>query len=90
MNDENKIDTKQINSFLKEGSEWFKSHHLPQAFPAFIAQIPDSINKLTVSLEKQSNSNDRLSSSIKYATWFGVSITGLTLVWDLIKAFCIK
>lgn len=84
------MENQELKSFLKEGSDWFKNHHLPQAFLAFISQIPDAINKLTTSLEKQSNSNDRLSSSIKYATWFGVSLAGLALVWDLVKTFWIK
>lgn len=84
------MENKELKSFLEEGTDWFKNQRLPDFFPAFVAQIPDSINKLTTSLENQSKSNDRLSSSIKYATWLGVSVAALALILDLIKTFCIK
>ncbi len=84
------MENKELKSFLEEGADWFKNQRLSDFFPAFVAQISDSINKLTISLENQSKSNDRLSSSIKYATWLGVSVATLALVWDLIKTFCIK
>lgn len=90
MNGESEIDTKQVNSFLKEGEGWFKKHQLPLFFPAFIAQIPDAINKFSDSVSAHAKSNDTLSSSIKSATWVGVSVAFLALVWDILKTLCIE
>jgi hypothetical protein len=76
-----------LKTYLVEGSEWFKKHHLPESFPAFVAQIPDAINRLTTSMERQSESNDKLSRSIKHATWAGVAVACLVLIWDMLKTF---
>jgi len=84
------IDKDKIERFLVEGAEWFKEQHLPLAFPAFIAQIPDAISKLENSIATQSDSNNKLSESITVATWVLALIATLTLIWDLCKTFYIN
>lgn len=59
----------QLNNFLKEGEEWFKESHFPKFFPAFVAQIPDAINKFSESVKIQAESSENLSRSITRATW---------------------
>lgn len=84
------IDKEQLKNFLKEGIDWFKKYHSYQAFPVFIAQIPEAINKFSESVNKQAESNKKLSQSINYATWVAVIITLLALAWDIFKTFYVK
>lgn len=84
------LDNQQLNKFLKEGEAWFKKHHLPQFFPAFIAQIPEAINKFSESIAKHAESNEKLSKSIKYATWLAGSVALVALIWDMFKTFILK
>lgn len=84
------IDKEKIEKFLTEGAEWFEKQHLPSAFPAFVAQIPDAITKLEKSITLQSESNSKLSKSITIATWILVGVAFLTLGWDVYKTFCIN
>lgn len=80
----------QLQLFLKEGEDWFKNQHFPKAFPAFVAQIPDSIKELSKNITEQSLSNEKLSNSIKIATWVLATVAIVTLVWDIIKTLYIK
>ena len=84
------IDKEKVEKFLTEGEEWYRTQHLPSAFPAFIAQIPDAISKLEKSISLQSESNSKLSKSVTLATWVLATVAIVTLAWDVYKTFYIK
>jgi hypothetical protein len=73
------------NNFLKEGTEYFKTQKFPETFPAYIAQISDSIREFNRSVERSSASSEKLAKSIKSLTYVSVIIAGSVFVWDIIK-----
>lgn len=79
------MDENQIEKFLSEGTEYFKTQKFPEIFPAHIAQISESIKNFNQTVKNSSDSTEKLSRSIKNLTLCAVIISGVALTWDIIK-----
>ncbi len=51
--------------------------------------IKDAISKFEATAKKANESSDKLAKAITIATWAGVGIAALTLIWDFYKTICL-
>ena len=52
-----------------------------------VNDLAPKLDKIVVSMDKASDSSERLAKALNYLTCYGVIISGLTLAWSIFQFF---